>query len=42
MGEELFLTSLKVMLILFEYKRLRKENSHTMVTLKGRFKVETW
>ena len=40
-GEEVFLTSLKGGLKLWEEKRNNKEFPHVVVTLKGRFKKET-
>ena len=40
-GEEVLLTSTKGILKVWEDKRLKKEKSHVMVTLKGRFKGET-
>ena len=40
-GEELFITSLRVMLKFWEETRLRNEEYHIMVTLKVMFKGET-
>ena len=37
-GEEVFLSSLKWMLNLWEYTRLRKVQPHIMVNFQGRFK----
>ena len=37
-GEEVFLTSIKGMLKFWEETRNKKDLSHIMVTLKGRFK----
>ena len=36
--EEVFLTPFKGMLKFWEETRMKMENSHTMVTFKGRFK----
>ena len=41
MGEELFIASLKLMLKFLEETRLKREQSHIMVTLKKLFKEET-
>ena len=38
---EVFLESLKGVLKFLEYTRLKREQSHIMVTFKGSFKVET-
>ena len=40
-GEELFLTSLKVILQFWEETRNKKDCSHIVVALRGRFKGET-
>ena len=40
-GEEVFITSLRLMLKFWEETRLRKEQYHIMVTLKIMFKGET-
>ena len=40
-GEEVFITSLRLMLKFWEETRLRKEHYHIMVTLKIMFKGET-
>ena len=39
--ENVLLTSMKVILKLWEEERLKKEKSHVMVTFKGRFNGET-
>ena len=40
-GEECFLTSMKGILNIFDETRMKKEKSHVIVTLKGRFRIET-
>ena len=40
-GDRLFLASLKLMMTFWEWMRMKKSQSHIMVDLKGRFKVET-